>query len=784
MPNTSVADSRLLGAVRRMCTRLAEHGWRDVLLVHGLDIAASDLRTELLRDLPGVDRAYPGFEDFTRAGHRGIEPGVPARSLLYHAMASPAVAARSDGLPLTGFPTAAELDQLENLVFGVIPPTLDEVRRRAGASPLVIAVFASEYRLAADTVHRRHADLCFARTGVARVGTREPLYAGRARAFTPVVDGDAHAIRVLPCRYSAYLAVSLSGDPSSFGPMRFQPPSADGAPGDAARPFWVPVHKLFDGGECIRGRDLRVALRHRHVNDKIARVIRATQKAADRVPKWFEFRLPEVLDGPPFTVSEGLVELAGAAAPAAGDQDCPPGTLIPRVHPDLAAPAVYEDTEVTLAVPPGRANLPVRGGGESTMVLGDPSAPEYAYVRERVDPPADPTAGSAGTRTDLSNDPAMLAILGAGDFEAVAYADHTADGWVAARCPQLTLDVPSDVPAYSVLAPPDFYPAVGQRQLSEWVHAALPPSEVAEVFTERPVIPLSDVRLPANLELPGAPFDESDVTVTAVVCLTRQGGDDDPITAVAGARHGAWGASSLPDAAAGESTPGWDVGVGGAPVRHLASYRLASPFLEDVKICAAVGSYWPGVAPDALRAYRPSITPFRRTQFPLTDEELGAGAPAWDGHPGPRLVDIPGEENQYVEHLRAEFADLVGRATGRPLSLALTARVGFDEFRYRLLAMRRVNRIAENDPWIGRFVLSFRRVTADDPECRAAQQESGAALEDNLFLYRVEMYGARRERDAGDFRRVLVEAINRVTVFVDPVTALLRRAGRWQVAAE
>ena len=58
---------------------------------HGLDFTRADLEVELGRDLPGIDRGRPGFEDFAREGKRGIEPGSPARSLLYHALASPTV---------------------------------------------------------------------------------------------------------------------------------------------------------------------------------------------------------------------------------------------------------------------------------------------------------------------------------------------------------------------------------------------------------------------------------------------------------------------------------------------------------------------------------------------------------------------------------------------------------------------------------------------------------------------------------------------------------------------
>src|SRR5690349_15474701 len=87
----------LLDRVKTVCARLAPLGWRELLLAHGVDILATDLRTELLRPLTSIDRHITGFQDFALEGCRGIEPGRPALSLLYHALASPQVVANADG---------------------------------------------------------------------------------------------------------------------------------------------------------------------------------------------------------------------------------------------------------------------------------------------------------------------------------------------------------------------------------------------------------------------------------------------------------------------------------------------------------------------------------------------------------------------------------------------------------------------------------------------------------------------------------------------------------------
>src|ERR1044071_2356123 len=159
----------LIDEVKKICGRLAPHGWAELLMQHGLDITAANLDQEMLKNLPDIKRGRKGFEDFAWEGKRGIEPGHPARSLLYHALASNNVLLKADGSPLTVFPTLAEINTVENYVFGIRPPTLQELSKRANKAPLAVVVFSSEYRPAAQTCHKKHADLVCSRTGVARV---------------------------------------------------------------------------------------------------------------------------------------------------------------------------------------------------------------------------------------------------------------------------------------------------------------------------------------------------------------------------------------------------------------------------------------------------------------------------------------------------------------------------------------------------------------------------------------------------------------------------------------
>ena len=72
----------LIDDVKRVCDRLAPLGWRDLLLAHGVDITAANLKQELTKELPNINRTIKGFEDFAFEGKRAIESGNPARSLI------------------------------------------------------------------------------------------------------------------------------------------------------------------------------------------------------------------------------------------------------------------------------------------------------------------------------------------------------------------------------------------------------------------------------------------------------------------------------------------------------------------------------------------------------------------------------------------------------------------------------------------------------------------------------------------------------------------------------
>ncbi|MDQ3974606.1 MAG: hypothetical protein M3276_09815, partial [Actinomycetota bacterium] len=606
----------LLDEVAALCARLAPAGWGDLLARHGLDLAADDLAGELVRQLAGIDRRVPGFEDFAAEGRRAIEAGRPARSLLYHALASPNVVQDGGGNPLSAFPTLGDIEAVENYVFGFAAPSVEDLVARSQGAFLAIAVFACEYRPAPETVHRKHADLCFSRTGVARVGTAAARYDAARRGFVALAD-DERAVRVLPARYAAYVAVQRPGDEHDFGPMHFslrqRHPEFFGPdePGDDARLFWVPLHKLFSGPQCLRGLNLTVGLEARHRNEKLRRVhLELSRTGADS--GWG----PPDIDHPPFVFGDGIAEWST-------DPEHGRGLMLPVVHPRLVEPASYQGEPLTLRVPPN----PDNGFAPSLTIPSDEGfrrAPEYVHVRHAV--------GDDGALRDLNDVPGVAEQVRAGGYDALHYVDFSGDGWVGASVPQLAVDLPRTVPAYSVVTAPDFYPDCDQRELVEWWIQQVPSALRASIW-QTPPLTLSDERLAPNLQLPGVDFRAEDDTVTAIVSLPLDGPvQARPLTVAATLRH-----AHLPDAAAGVFAPGWDTSLDRSDgTAHLAAYGLGSPFPEDAKLCAALSTFWPAVAPDAAREFQPDTN--WPTVAPLTDEETGqVGDAAWDGVPGPKI---------------------------------------------------------------------------------------------------------------------------------------------------
>ena len=712
----------LLTDVQRICRRLRNRGWGEMLEAHGLHLDKRDLESELLRDNLQIDRSMPGFEDFSGEGMRAVEPGNPARSLLYHAFASPNVQHTAQGSAIDEFPTLPEIEILENYIFSLgrgrdqRRPSLESFRKTFKDLPLGVVVFAYEYRPAARTCHQRHADLCFSRTGVARVGTTTSRYNSLRRGFVPRSDTGLKDIRVVPARYAAFLSILQPGSKEQFCPMRFRNANeSDSGRADNKRQFWVPIHKLFSGPECLGDiRDLEVSLTCAHFNEKLRRIHLEFARRHPTQTKPGGWGPPDI-DNFPFRITQGIAEFADP-------EQFGEGMVMPLPHP-LVEPAVYKGGALYFSIPKGHptgdrgwlsSSLAIEARGSSgPEPVGARHAPEYVNVRHRL-------VDGQEVNLNQESDATFDLLLRDSSVRARHFVDWTGDGWVGCTIPQIKGKKLPFHAAYSLVTAPDFFPNVDQRALMEW--SARLPDDLRKSVWPTPPLVLSDQRFAANTQLGGAGFDPKDDTVTAIVSLHMSPtGRQMQMASDHTARH-----SWLPDDSAGVFEPGWDVSFDSSPAGdHLAAYGLGSPFPEDAKLCAALSSFWPGVAPDSTRTFLPALdTPI--TVAPMTDEEIGQnGQLPWDGISGPQVI---GDE---VEYARFERADYVDSAARGDFSLALTAQVDQEGYQNRVLAMAKAYEVITNS--IGERVkrtdkkswllLSFRSVSAGDAEFLDAQRK-------------------------------------------------------------
>jgi hypothetical protein len=787
-------EPSLIVQLEALCRRLAPLGWQRMMLAvtgGALDITAPDLARELAKPVP-IDRTYQGFGDFALAGNRGIEPGRPDESLLYHALAAPTVVSDPAGRPLGGFPTIEEIDTVENYIYATRAAALDALHAAANGLPVAIATFALHYRNAPDSVSCKHAQLCFSRTGIARLGDLEPFYDAARRSFAGLDPSRSYSFRVVPTRFAPFLAVRMPGRAGGFGPQ-------DALADDADREFWVPLHKLFSGRECIAGLDLQVALSSGLRNDLLASFHRFLEFQGFRNNYY-----GDVLKEYPFTIENSSI------AELSSRRDYGPGVLVPHPEPFIM-PATFHGRPLTFPVDPAFTGEPANVQVSSPMVLpgltGSPLEPDYfddAAQETRRPAPQYVNARHAVERdrvVNLNDSPDLMQILARGDFDALHYVDTSGDGWVIAECPQLRQAGLTSIAAFCMVGLPDFLPNVTQRDLMLWWRRDVPEPLRAALWAIPPYA-LSQTRIAADVELPVG-FSIDDDTITAIV--SQPGASETPMQNVNGPY--VLQKVGLPDGSTGVFDPGWDTSLGtqyDGPThtlkRYLAAHGLGSPFIEDAKLCAALGSYWPAAAPDATREYEPNkplsgiLYPWPSI-VPLTDTEIGMVPTvdgtfmSWDGVPGPQRRTIG--DRIVVAYRNILYVDYIDMP--RTMTAALTARIDAAEHKARILALAAVywslgirpgpgktvnDLLRQKSAWA---VLSFRHITPED----AAFQEAAAAAQGSLAgprRYGVDIYrwGAQAP-DPADFKIILVDVLEEVHAFTDGRVVILNRRGTWHL---
>ena len=739
----------LIDEVKAICDRLAPLGWRDLILNvsdGGIDIVQATpaaLRQALLKTLPKINRTLPGFEDFSSEGQRAITAGKPAQSLLYHALASPLVVRDHQGRLLGGFPTPLELETFENFIFSLSADSLANlIATHGGANKVAFAVFASDYRPAADTVDGRHADLVFSRTGVARVGTARAKYLPESRGYWPEDADNPTSIRVMPAKFSFWLAVKKKGNVSRVSPILDN--ESGQATDEHSRDFWIPVHKIFSGNECLSGLTLDINFTRRLLNMKIQKVHESL--GTRPIPTGF-----------PYILEDSMI------ADFSSDSKDGTGCLVPTVHPSLVAPAMKDGKPVSYTVKPDHVD------DFAAVELGE-GYPNYVHARTRV--------WKNDSFTDLNDEADIILAMKKQSYKALHYVDFTGEGWIAAELTGLPGNTPTVLAAYALVSAPDFFPASGQFELSEWSRSPAVPAAFRDKLWNIPPTPLSEIRFPANLQLPGTPFTAADTTITAVVSFGNPVSQA-PVRLV---RPDPLRATALPDDAAGVFAPGWDVGTDKKGNRkHLAAYALGSPFPEDAKLCAALSTFWPAVAPDVLRTFVQVPGNTNGTIAPLTDSEIGqVGNLPWDGIPGPRMVEVGGEKK--VEYAAFLNTDYVRLSEQNRFSIRQMARLTADDYQDRIIASCRTYNVLANlgdlkqarNQWL---MLSFVEVESGSIALQQAQAEAGHILTGRAYNLKMCRMSDKRERVNARTERMPLINLTEFFVSASDVLVLQKPAG-------
>jgi hypothetical protein len=674
--------------------RSLHRGWHDLFnRVAGVDLSNANLKDTLLARGRQIDRhGVPGFADFAPQSEQAICAGDPALSLVYHALASPRVHPTPDGSPAdpSRYPDLRALDLLENWIWSLAPVAVPQ--------DAIVATFAYEYRTGAYTSHRRHADFVYSRTGVARIGDRPRAWDGPNRCW---LSTEGTGFRTMPARYAAFLAVPRRRSPNTVSVV------GDMQDGDAGRTFLLPVTKLWSGAQHVGAGAVQVAFREFHRAEKLRRIFVETgtpPPAGLAVPPY----LRDSTNTPGLVSTEALAGSVLVGAPAA------PLVRLAK-HPD--------GSTATFTVPP-QQSVPVfdfalnrhfssfmiitgllAAGveGAADLLRLDPrirprNAPEFVNIRHRVEHRAD-----GELVTDLNALPSrqFADTLKDGGYEAALFEDSSCDGAVLADVTGLAL--PPARPAFSIIAVPDFFPYAGQIDIEQWVEQ-FPSHNRSDQFKEGGPAPLSDGRLAVNPTMlrPGAAsqaaFDRHDTTMVALVGRPY-GQAAGPTNAERIALHTT---SCLTDACSNEFAPGWDISFAqDAGGKYYATFGLGSPFLEDVKLCAAANAYWPAASPDAGRTFHRSPT-----AIPMLDGELGyhprhpdcpaeakpaGGTRGWDGEQGPfleQVADGAGNQRLVANYADIMRSDYVSNAFNGHISGQALARVDSDELIGRMDCLR------------------------------------------------------------------------------------------------
>ena len=452
------------------------------------------------------------------------------------------------------------------------------------------------------------------------------------------------------------------------------------------------MHKLFNGKECLKGRTLDLEFLEFHRNEKLRNTHRLpVSEGGLPVPSGLDIsKAPYVRD----SRNGGKLASLQAIGSSVLVVPAPGATLVRTVSQKNTV--VNANQLVHFKVPKTINDVRGRPTRYAVSTLEIPAfktippsnerdrlSPEYVNIRQEIDPagPVTQTPKDLNTLSAANFSTAMAD----GGHAAAHFTDDTCDGCVEAVVTGLA-SVVENLPAFSLITAPDFFPLADQF----------------EIDTDPTVDkkdPLSKGRLPANPSLPrpsdptSFAFKRSDTTVTAVVGGIASG----PPASIIGFPN--LMVSFLPDGASNVFAPGWDTSRSrDALGAFLTSSGLGSPFPEDAKLCAALSSFWPAVAPDNGRTFGNEEGRFGN-ELPMLDAELGfhpkhgrvqsgelISYRGWDGEFGPFFEKV--SNRLHVNYVAIERSDYVSHALAGRIRVSLTAEVQSEDLIAREQALR------------------------------------------------------------------------------------------------
>ncbi|GAB5525620.1 MAG: hypothetical protein Roseis2KO_34920 [Roseivirga sp.] len=686
---------------------MRDHGWQkfinDTLNINQALNDQIDL-SNLEKKLDNLDAILKqsGMEDF--AGDKLIEPGSPSLSLLYHILASARVNPEN-----VGYPELEQLDALENYIYSFIDASgyLEDNTNKQ----VFLAVLAYEFRPASKVppfadryLKKEYAQTVYSRTGISRIGNKDHNYDKKMRSFTnlPATSGEEKHAAVHPARYGLFLVELLPWydfrNPNVQLMNQQEREALSRRGGD--RYFINPIKKISQTEQY------EIEFGEYHINEKLLKLKEYRYKNQS-------MNLNPGLDftRPPFirvsAKTDNNVKLPGhkpgkemVEMKRKGDS-----VLLASIPAPLIREAVQDEQLISLTVPESwkikkpkgdkvknklfhvnrrhsSLKMPNAEGHEirnvvmadligrrkrRTSSLRSPKiSPLFVNIKYEVKNRATKQIDHIDGRSYKDQD--FEKKIKQGDYQALLFEDSICDGCISAKLKPngngTEFDQLEMLPAFSLVTAPDFFPFIDSNDLRAYYYS-LKKVNTDQDFFEGGTINLSGLRIPGNPAIQdpfrGKPAfastqgeNKSFDTLTAVIS-SGKGNNTDTKEFSNNYDRDYKATSFLPDTGTGIFFPGWEATYSGDKDNmYLATYGLGSPFVEDMKLCAAANGMWPVSSPDSGRTFQGSMEDLAglrpNTATPLLDHEIGLNKYSpyvryynhnesfgWDGEQGPYI---------------------------------------------------------------------------------------------------------------------------------------------------